>query len=150
MSRPTVDQASKQNIGDSEFGIRKFGCFDDVSKILRIKLLITNYDFILLDTNVITEGETSDEFYFYTLLSSPPSSLECETLYNQMDLTWNNPTNGLDSGTSYEYSYSVTESMFIIYLNSKVIQNKLNNTLRRKIGHMCYKQNLINSLLCFP
>ena len=33
MSRPTVDQASKQNIGDSEFGIRKFGCFDDVSKI---------------------------------------------------------------------------------------------------------------------
>ena len=121
-----------------------------MSKILRIKLLITNYDFILLDTNVITEGETSDEFYFYTLLSSPPSSLECETLYNQMDLTWNNPTNGLDSGTSYEYSYSVTESMFIIYLNSKVIQNKLNNTLRRKIGHMCYKQNLINSLLCFP
>lgn len=113
-------------------------------------MLITNYDFILIDTNVITEGETSDEFYFYTLLSSPPSSLECETLYNQMDLTWNNPTNGLDSGTSYEYSYSVTESMFIIYLNSKVIQNKLNNTLRRKIGHMCYKQNLINSLLCFP
>jgi len=31
-------------------------------------------------------------------------------LYNQMDLTWNNPTNGLDSGTLYEYSYSVTES----------------------------------------
>ena len=27
MSRPTVDQVSKQ------FGIRKFGCFDDVSKI---------------------------------------------------------------------------------------------------------------------
>jgi hypothetical protein len=71
--------------------------------------------FFLIDTNVITEGETSDEFYFYTLLSSPPSSLECETLYNQMDLTWNNPTNGLDSGTSYEYSYSVTDSKFIIY-----------------------------------
>ena len=31
MSRPTVDQGNKQNIGDS--GICKFGCFDDVSKI---------------------------------------------------------------------------------------------------------------------
>ena len=35
MSRPTVDQASKQNIG--EFGIHKFGCFDDVSKIFVLK-----------------------------------------------------------------------------------------------------------------
>ena len=89
-------------------------------------MLIINYDFILTDTNVITEGETSDEFYFYTLLSSPPSSLECETLYNQMDLTWNNPTNGLDSGTSYEYSYTVAESMFIIYTFSKKFTFKSN------------------------
>ena len=83
---------------------------------------ITNYVFNLTDTNVITEGETSDEFYFYTLLSSPPSSLECETLYNQMDLTWNNPTNGLDSGTSYECSYTVTESMFSLSILKQEIQ----------------------------
>ena len=86
---------------------------------------------------MITEGETSDEFYFYTLLSSPPSSLECETLYNQMDLTWNNPTNGLDSGTSYECSYTVTESMFFYLYLSKKFKFKSNakNKLRRKVGH---------------
>ena len=40
MSGPTVDQASKQNIGNSEFGIRKFGCFEDVSKILNVDYVI--------------------------------------------------------------------------------------------------------------
>ena len=85
---------------------------------------------------MITEGETSDEFYFYTLLSSPPSSLECETLYNQMDLTWNNPTNGLDSGTLYECSYTVTESMFLYLYLSKKFKFKSNakNKLRTLEG----------------
>ena len=69
-----------------------------------------------LDTNLITVGETSEEFQFYTLLSSPPSSLACETTDNTLSISWNDPTVGLVAGTDYTYSFSLMESMFSQYL----------------------------------
>ena len=71
---------------------------------------------LFLDTNLITVGETSEEFQFYTLLSSPPSSLACETTDNTLSISWSDPTVGLVAGTDYTYSFSLMESMFSQYL----------------------------------
>ena len=64
---------------------------------------------------MITVGETSEEFQFYTLLSSPPSSLVCETTDDTLSISWSDPTVGLVAGTDYTYSFSLMESMFSQY-----------------------------------
>jgi hypothetical protein len=79
-----------------------------------------------LDTNLITVGETSEEFQFYTLLSSPPSSLACETTDNTLSISWSDPTVGLVSGTDYTYSFSLMESMFSQYVPIKPYLTFLN------------------------
>ena len=71
---------------------------------------------LFLDTNLITVGETSEEFQLYTLLSSPPSSLVCETTDDTLSISWSDPTVGLVAGTDYTYSFSLMESMFSQYL----------------------------------
>ena len=75
--------------------------------------LVINY-FInpILGTTLITDGETSDEFYFYTLPTSPPSDLECATTYDSLSLTWGNPTIGMVDNTSYQFSYTLVDSMY--------------------------------------
>ena len=65
-----------------------------------------------LGTTLITDGETSDEFYFYTLPTSPPSDLECATTYDSLSLTWGNPTIGMVDNTSYQFSYTLVDSMW--------------------------------------
>ena len=82
-----------------------------------------------LDTNLITVGETSEEFQFYTLLSSPPSSLACETTDNTLSISWSDPTVGLVAGTDYTYSFSLMESMFSQYLPLKVLYMSFDNFL---------------------
>ena len=71
----------------------------------------------LKDITLITEGETSDDFYFYTVPSTLPSNLECTASYNEdyghmIELTWNDPTTfDLDEDSTYKYSYILIESM---------------------------------------
>lgn len=65
-----------------------------------------------LGTTLITDGETSDAFYFYTLPTSPPSDLECATTYDSLSLTWGNPTIGMVDNTSYQFSYTLVDSMY--------------------------------------
>ena len=67
----------------------------------------------LIDTNLITLGETSDEFHFYTRPSSPPSSVECETSVDTLAISFYDPTVGLESGT-YTYTYTLTDSMYLL------------------------------------
>ena len=61
------------------------------------------------DTNLITEGETSDEFYFYTLPSSVPANLECDADFETLSINWEDPTIGMVSNTSYTFSYSLSK-----------------------------------------
>ena len=77
-----------------------------------------NFKNSFLDTNLITVGETSEEFQLYTLLSSPPSSLACETTADTLSISWSDPTVGLVAGTDYTYSFSLMESMFTTLLRS--------------------------------
>ena len=71
----------------------------------------------LKDITLITEGETSDDFYFYTVPSTLPSNLECTASYTEdyghmIELTWNDPTTfDLDEDSTFKYSYSLIESM---------------------------------------
>ena len=65
--------------------------------------------FWFTDTNLITEGETSDEFYFYTLPSSVPANLECDADFETLSINWEDPTIGMVSNTSYTFSYSLSK-----------------------------------------
>ena len=59
MSHPTVDQASKQKYWG--FGIRKFGCFDDVNKIC------TSYRIGTLGDLIGSKSRENLEMHFYNL-----------------------------------------------------------------------------------
>ena len=59
---------------------------------------------------LITEGETSGEFYFYTLPTSTPSDLKCEATTDDLIVTWSDPTTGMDQNTIYQYSYYLIDS----------------------------------------
>ena len=75
----------------------------------------------LLDINLITEGETSEAFYFYTLPTTEPSDLTCETTiiagisasdyYYNAAFSWQNPTTGISEDIAYQFSYNLVESM---------------------------------------
>ena len=70
---------------------------------------------------MITEGGTSDEYYFNTLPTSTPTDLHCETTYNDLTLTWSDPTTGMTENATYQFTYSLTESMFnIIYIKCRI------------------------------
>ena len=61
---------------------------------------------------MITEGETSDVFYFYTSPTLPPADLACKTTYDSLSLTWSQPTLGMEENTTYYYSYNLIKSMY--------------------------------------
>ena len=44
--------------------------------------------------------------------TSPPSDLECATTYDSLSLTWGNPTIGMVDNTSYQFSYTLVDSMY--------------------------------------
>ena len=51
------------------------------------------YLYILISGNqVIANGETSDAFYFYTLVTSPPSNVKCEPIDSEsFQISWKPP-----------------------------------------------------------
>ena len=76
-------------------------------------LQLKMHDFsCLTEINLITEGETSEEFYFYTLPTSPPSDLACDTTYDTLSITWSDPTIGMVENTTYQFSYNLVDSKF--------------------------------------
>ena len=75
---------------------------------------------------MITEGETSDVFYFYTLPTLPPADLACETTYDSLSLTWSQPTLGMEENTTYYYSYNLIKSMYahMLFSTTKFLEEK--------------------------
>ena len=76
--------------------------------------------FCILGNNLITGGETSDEFYVYTSPTLQPADLQCDTTYDTISLTWRHPTLGMDfiensTTPTFQFSYTLTESMLIEY-----------------------------------
>ena len=66
---------------------------------------------------MITEGETSDEFYVYTAPTLQPADTQCETTYDTIILTWRHPTLGMEfiensTTPTFQFSYTLSESMF--------------------------------------
>ena len=54
----------------------------------------------------IVEGENSVEFYFDTLITSPPAKLECKSdTANSLKITWDDPLQGMEGLESYSFSY---------------------------------------------
>ena len=68
-----------------------------------------------LGNNLIAEGESSDEFYFFTLPSSPPADLKCKTESHSLSLRWRDPIIGMIENVTYQYSYDLIAGMFIAY-----------------------------------
>ena len=72
---------------------------------------------MLSETNLITEGDNSEDFYIHTLPSSPPSDLECTTTFNSLELTWTYPSTGMfddfNDASFYHFYYELNESEFI-------------------------------------
>lgn len=75
-------------------------------------------------TTLITEGETSDVFYFYTSPTLPPADLACETTYDSLILTWSQPTLGMEENTTYYYSYNLIKSMPICFFNNNFFRRE--------------------------
>ena len=85
---------------------------------------------------MITEGGTSDEYYFNTLPASTPTDLHCETTSNHLTLTWSDPTTGMTENATYQFTYSLTESRFNsinIKCNILLLNSRKSNISRRAI-----------------
>ena len=52
---------------------------------------------------MITEGENSNKFYFFTLPSSIPADLECKAESHALSLQWTDPTIGMVENVTYHY-----------------------------------------------
>ena len=64
---------------------------------------------------MIAKGTSSDDFYFFTLPSSPPSDLECvASTFESLDLKWKypDPNEMFANDTVYHFSYNLVKSMF--------------------------------------
>ena len=56
--------------------------------------------------NLITEGETSDLFFFFTSPSSPPVEVNCETTEKSIVPKWKNPTShGMNKNDVYKFKW---------------------------------------------
>ena len=70
--------------------------------------------FFLSESNLITEGDNSEDFFIHTLPSSPPLDLKCETTFDSLNLTWTFPFTGMfeqSNDVSYYYfKYELIES----------------------------------------
>ena len=69
----------------------------------------------LSGSHLISEGHNSDEFYFFTTPSSPPSSLACDTTSDSLTLTWRDPTIGMELQKSYQFDYRLVAGMSHIF-----------------------------------
>ena len=76
--------------------------------------VICTYIFFLSESNLITEGDNSEDFFIHTLPSSPPLDLKCETTFDSLNLTWTFPFTGMfeqSNDVSYYYfKYELIES----------------------------------------
>ena len=94
-------------------------------------LQLKMHDFsCLTEISLITEGETSEEFYFYTLPTSPPSDLACDTTYDTLSLTWSDPTMGMVENTTYQFSYNLLDSNQKFSLHIDLYQNHKQKAIR--------------------
>ena len=76
----------------------------------------------LIGVNEITEGETSEAFYFDTIPSTPPANVKCESEDpHEVKVTWENPLQGIEHLTvenqdnvkvyNYQFHYQLKKSM---------------------------------------
>ena len=71
--------------------------------------------FLLAETNLVARGETSADFYFHTLPSSPPTALTCEGNFDSLHLTWKYSQVGMykdsnNQATKYKFVYQLSTS----------------------------------------
>ena len=62
-----------------------------------------------IGNTLITEGETSYPFYFYTLPTTPPIMMACESTLDSITFKWKKPTTGMVDQTVYHYDYSLSQ-----------------------------------------
>ena len=59
----------------------------------------------------VVEGENSIQFYFDTLITSPPSNLKCESdTANSLKIKWDDPAQGMEGLENYSFSYHLNKS----------------------------------------
>ena len=100
----------------------------DLSTVSNIQFLylMVNNCYLLLVENIyktfisfpenkkIVEGENSVEFYFDTLITSPPAKLECKSdTANSLKITWDDPSLGMEGLEGYSFSYHLNKSKII-------------------------------------
>ena len=62
--------------------------------------------FCFTENHKIAEGENSEDFYFDTLITSPPTDLKCESSSsNSLKVTWDNPVQGMEGLENYAFNY---------------------------------------------
>ena len=83
-----------------------------------------------IGTTLITEGETSEPFYFTTLPTSPPSKLSCVSEGDSLTVKWNNPTAGMVDETVYRYAYRLLEGTSVP--NSGIASGKIKEEQSRR------------------
>ena len=60
-------------------------------------------------TNLISEGETSEHFFFFTSPSSPPVKISCETTEDSIVPKWKNPkTHGMNANDLYKFKWRLS------------------------------------------
>ena len=80
-------------------------------------------------TNLISEGETSESFFFFTSPSSPPVKISCETTENSIVPKWKNPnTHGMNTNDTYKFKWYLS----IFGLDAGVYDNM---SSIKEIGH---------------
>ena len=69
-------------------------------------------NFFFLGINLITEGENSEYFYFFTLPTSLPFDLRCGSTFDTLSLQWTDPTIGMRENVPYFYNYNLVKGRY--------------------------------------
>ena len=110
---PFISQSSPDHCPQPriDFSYYEISGPDNCSLICDVHQLL----FFLAETNLVARGETSADFYFHTLPSSPPTALTCEGNSNSLNLTWKYSEIGMykesnNQATKYRFIYQLSTS----------------------------------------
>ena len=81
--------------------------------------------FCFTENHKIAEGENSEDFYFDTLITSPPTDLKCESSSsNSLKVTWDDPAQGMEGLENYAFNYRFDKGKRNVHHSLRLMTSK--------------------------